>query len=89
MYINGHYDKSAPKNVETVVLKKYYVRGKNGSSYYFILKSWRDNSEFEKIKVSKGIFKKIDTKKDLIRVSTKSGKLGYEWITDWYLIKND
>ncbi len=89
MYINGHYDKSAPKNVETVVLKKYYVRGKNGSSYYFILKSWRDNSEFEKIKVSRGIFKKIDTKKDLIRVSTKSGKLGYEWITDWHLIKND
>ena len=84
LYINGKNDKSEIRKIDTIILKKYYSRSKNGTSYYLILQSWRKDKIYEKIKVSPAVYSKSKTEAPIV-IYTKSGYLGYEWLIKYYL----
>ncbi len=79
MFINGKYDTSTKTEHNATVLKKYYRQSKNSKDYYVVLTSWRAGKYEEKLRVSRDFYNRIK-KGDGLKIYTKAGKLGYEWI---------
>jgi len=52
VFFNGSLDKSMFLSHDVVVIKKYYVKNKNGRTYYATVNSWRMDRTSEKIKIS-------------------------------------
>ena len=80
MAINGYSDTSDGTVHEVLVLKKRYTRSKDGQHYYVTTESWRDNRPEEEIRVTSGFYQKAMPKTTVAVISTKPGRLGFEWL---------
>lgn len=83
---NGFLDRAPASQYEVMVRGKRYTTSKNSHTYYLDLKSWRENHTHEEITVRKSVYDKAAAGTTIIRVTTRPGYLGYEWVVG-YAIK--
>lgn len=79
---NGAADTSIAEEHHTLIVNKYIHRGSKGRrSYYVTVQSWNDPAGATKnFKVSHSAYETVTPGKDRMRVVTRQGRLGYEWV---------
>lgn len=80
---NGYLDRAPASQHEVMVSGKHYTTSKNSHTYYLKLKSWRENRAHEQITVSRGVYDKATAGITIMRVTTRPGYLGYEWVVGY------
>jgi len=85
MMINGHMDESEPSFHAVLVVKKYINTSKNNRFYHLAVNSWRMGNGREDLLTTEGFYKRVEPGKTRLEVTTKSGKLGFEWVTGFSL----
>ena len=86
---NGYLDHSPTNHHEVTVTGKRYTTSKNSKTYYLKLKSWRENRSQEEITVGKSAYDKAASGDTIVRVTTRPGYLGYEWLVDYAIVIED
>ena len=79
-FLNGWLDKSVPTVHVAGVANKYTTSSRNGKNYYLVVESWRERKHNESLNVSSGDYALAKPGKSKMRVVTKPGHFGYEWI---------
>jgi hypothetical protein len=79
--INGGQDASPPAIHDAIVMEKYFTTSKSSRNYHAVLQSWRGNGQKENISISKINYDRLAPNHSHALVTTKAGKLGFEWIT--------
>jgi len=79
-FLNGWLDQSAATPHLAIVMKKYTTSSKNGKNYHVVLKSWRENKYSESLRVSSSEYGRAKPDKTRMRIVTKPGHYGFEWI---------
>ena len=83
LYLNGYLDQGEPTKHSVVILAKKTKKEKSGREYRAYVESWREGRKHERFGVSKNIYRKIVPHQTMMRVTTKPGKFGFEWVV-WY-----
>jgi len=86
MFLNGYLDKSRPETYNMLIEDKYYHKDDDDYDFYVRTRSWREGRDSETIEVSGEEFDMVVPDTSRIYVTTKDGRYGFEWITD-YVIK--
>lgn len=84
VFFNGALDDNPASVRQAEVIRKYWTRNKNSTTYYAVVESWRLNRDEEKLRVSKGFYDRIRARSTAITVATKPGRFGYEWIVSYH-----
>lgn len=87
VFFNGALDDKPSSVRQAEVVRKYWTKNKNSTSYYAVVQSWRPNRDEEKLKVSKSFYNQIQVRATTITVTTKPGKFGYQWIVNYHQTK--
>ncbi|MFC2091496.1 zinc ribbon domain-containing protein [Elusimicrobiota bacterium] len=87
MLLNGYNDSSEGVSRRTAITGKYHSGGSKGNAYHFMIESWRQGRTKEKIRTSREKYYTTNPNKDIMRITTKSGNLGYEWILSYKIKK--
>jgi hypothetical protein len=87
--LNGKLDIARSRNIETVILRKYYTKNKSNYTYYTIVESWRDGKREERIRVSSYQYKNIIPNETGMLIETKPGRFGYEWLVRYELLQEE
>jgi hypothetical protein len=88
MWINGEWDASEKQSHEVPIVKKYYSRNKNSTSYFLIGASWDPQIPEVKLKVSRARYDRVHPGRTLMRVVTGKGYLNYEWISSYEEVRS-
>lgn len=80
---NGWLDFSPAATHSVRVTDKYTTRSKNSTNYYLLLDSWRKRGEAEKLKISVSLYRQIVPKRTIMKVVTKPGRYGFEWLVTY------
>ena len=81
-FLNGWLDQSGSTSHVVLVMEKYTTSTKNGKNYHLILKSWRENRYSEKLQITSSEFMRVRPDRTKMKVVTKPGYYGFEWIVD-------
>jgi len=84
---NGMNDISAPEGHTTMIVDKHIHRSKNSKTYKLIVRSWRQGHTIEDLTTNSRNYSKVVPGKDRAVVYTKPGKLGFEWLVSYRLVK--
>ncbi len=76
---NGLLDKSEPSVYRVMVIEKNISEADVTTYYYAQVTSWHGEGS-EELKVSGSDFAKIVPKKSSMKITTKPGRFGYEWL---------
>jgi hypothetical protein len=57
-----------------------YATGGRSSSYHVVVASWRGRAE-ERITVTSVLYRRLGPSTPRLRIVTKPGRLGYEWVS--------
>lgn len=79
-FVNGWLDQSDPTPHIALVMKKYTTSTKNGKNYHVVLESWRKDTHSESLRVSSSEYTRATPKKTRMKITTKRGHYGFEWI---------
>lgn len=80
---NGYAD-TAPANIHhVVVVNRSLSRGKNSTSYYAQVASWRGENRTERIPVNRSVYDRLQPGATKMLVTTKPGRLGFEWLVGY------
>jgi len=80
-WLNVSRDQNTPAVHRVQVTGKSSHRGKNSTTYYVRLNSWRHPGGSERLTVSHAVFQQTVPGQSLALVETKPGHLGYEFVT--------
>ena len=83
LYLNGWGDTSPPKAHIAKVVAKRHSSGSGAVSYHLQVESWRRQGETEEIEITETFYRQIDPSKTILRIITKQGRLGFEWIESY------
>ena len=86
--VNGFFDRAPVSRHETMVIGKRYTTSKNSHTYFLKLRSWRENRAHEELTVTKRVYDKAAAGDTIMKVTTRPGYLGYEWVAG-YALKED
>jgi hypothetical protein len=76
--LNGALDEAPPTEHRAEVVRKRSVRGKNSTTYYLRLKSWREGETSLELPVSYALYGQVSTGNEVI-VTTGPGRFGWAW----------
>jgi hypothetical protein len=77
---NGIYDRSPLKKFEQVIVNKYTTTGKHSTYYHVDVSPWREGMKNWSFQVSRRTFDQVKVNQTLCLVTTKAGRLGFEWV---------
>jgi hypothetical protein len=80
MILNGYLDTNPVTEHRARIIGKDYTSSKNSKTYYATLRSWRPGRREEKIEVSHGVYRRIETGNQYLTVFTRPGRFGFEWV---------
>ena len=84
LYLNGWGDASPPKSHIANIVERQ-ESGTSTKSYYLLVESWRRQGETEKFEVKNTFYNRIDPSQTKLRIITKQGRLGFEWIESYHI----
>ncbi len=87
MTANGVLDAQDPMSHDVSILEKYKTRSKNSTTYHIRTSSWREGHEDEHLTVGHGFYNTILPGESKMRLVTKPGALGYEWLDTYAKIE--
>lgn len=79
MCVNGSTDTSSAKIYTPQVVDRYVNRGRHGTSYYAIVKSWRRGRRTERFVISKHDYYAMEAGVTTAHVAVRAGALGFVW----------
>lgn len=82
VFTNGYLDTSELTTFNSRIVDKYFVRGKDSTSYYIRIEYWGEQRDSVKISVPYSIYEEFNLW-DRIKVDTRKGYWGYEWIASY------
>jgi len=78
--LNGYMDKSETIYHDARVNGRRVSKSKDSTSYYVSLVSWRTDRDIEEIKVTYSMHNKVKSGESVMRIGTRKGEYGFEWI---------
>ncbi|NIR29599.1 MAG: hypothetical protein GWN84_09880 [Gammaproteobacteria bacterium] len=85
--LNGYGDDSPPVRHEMRVLDKHSSRHRSSTTYYVHLRSWRPGHDEERLSVSPGTYRGVRAGRSVLRVTTRAGRYGLEWVDDYRIVE--
>lgn len=85
--LNGYGDDSPPVHHETRVIGKHYSRHRSSTMYYVDARSWRAGRDEERLRVSSGTYRDVRAGRSVLRITTRAGRYGFEWVDDYRIIR--
>ena len=82
MFANAYGDNSPIETHPVTATSKRVSHSKNGATYRVAVTRWRTARAQPEFVVSRALFKRIESGRTLLVVTTRAGKLGYEWLCD-------
>jgi hypothetical protein len=83
--LNGYMDKSEAIYHDARVNGRRVSKSKDSTSYYVSLVSWRTDRDTEEIKVTYSTYNKVKSGESVMRIGTRKGKYGFEWIERYHI----
>ncbi len=84
--INGYLDVAEPRHYQVKIVDKRISKSSKSTIRYISVASWRKGRSRELITVGSGEYKRFDIGSSL-RITTRPGRLGYEWLADYELVE--
>ena len=81
--VNGRADRSEPVTHEMEILERRGVNNKG----YIVMESWRSGRATERYSPGRRLLIRIKAGRDIAVITTRSGKLGYEWVSEFRIAK--
>lgn len=78
--VNGAADSSPEVTHDAVIVEKYTSKSKNRTKYHVRAASWRVPGETHSFDVSQADYNAVTAHQSQIRVTTRTGALGVEWL---------
>jgi len=82
---NIYLDKSEPVHHDVLVLSKHKRHSRHGIRYYLRFQLWRPGYGTEDIRVTRAQFECSLPHFSKLRIWTRKGGLGFEWVSNYYL----
>ena len=86
---NGYLDNSPASYHEARVAGKHSTRSKNSTYYYVSLVSWRAGHDREQIKINRHSYNEIQAGNATMGITTRPGRLGYEWLVSYKVVRDE
>ena len=83
MAANGYLDPAGGSDHEVLAMHKHVTRSRDRKHYHVTTETWRDSRTEEKIEVSYDTYYKIKPGSTALVVTTKPGRLGFEWLVSY------
>lgn len=83
---NGYYDTAEPTVFETVIFDKYTTTHKGSTTYHVVAQAWRSNLPNWEFTEDSNTYARIKPGETRCRITTKPGRLDFEWILDEELV---
>lgn len=80
MVVNGGLDEGEVIVHKRVVRDKTTVKGDDSTSYYIVVDAWREGVYRERLEVSSGFWRRTTPGRTRVRIETRAGRLGFEWL---------
>jgi hypothetical protein len=78
--LNGLLDGSPEAVHDALIVEKYTTKSKNSTNYHVRVASWRDPGETVSFRVEANEYGAITPHRSRLRVATRGGALGVEWV---------